>query len=108
MTVVSNIGTLPGTQPVEKPQNRPAPKSGGADFAAELRNVTQDTVTQDAAPQAPVNTDAAAQGLNALINTNLETEAAKLQALQIQQQLGSQTLGIVNQRASTILSLFTK
>jgi hypothetical protein len=108
MTVVSNIGALQGTQPVEKPQNRPAagakPASAGADFATELRNVTQAQQTQ----QPAVNTDAAAQGLNALINTNLETEAAKVQALQIQQQLGSQTLGIVNQRASTILSLFNK
>ena len=97
MSGVGNIGSLQGTPQVDRPQARPSTgaQPQGNDFATELRN-------------ASVNTDAAAQGLNSLINTNLESEAAKVQALQIQQQLGSQTVGIVNQRASTILSLFNK
>jgi flagellin len=50
--------------------------------------------------------NAVSEGLGALVDSNLATEAAKLRALQVQQQLGSQTLNIVNQRAQTILSLF--
>ena len=90
-----NLGSA-STQ-VERTQNQPASQPG-ADFASQLRDVTQ---TQ----QAPQSNDPA---LNSLINTNLETEAAKLQALQVQQQLGTQPTAIVNQRASTILSLFNK
>jgi len=101
MSTVNNLGApVPGVQgpkPTDKAQNRPADdKPAGADFASEL----QKAVAQ------PVNTEAAAQGLNSLINTNLETEAAKQQALQLQQKLGAQDLGIVNQRASMLLSLF--
>ncbi len=86
----------------EKTQNQPADKSGGADFASHLRDAVNTQAPQSAAPP---TSDA---GLNSMINTNLETEAAKLQALQMQQQLGSQSAAIVNQRASTILSLFNK
>lgn len=94
-----NLGAA-STQ-AEKTQNQPASQAaGGADFASHLREVNA-----AAQPPAPQTSDA---GLNSLINTNLETEAAKLQALQMQQQLGSQTAAIVNQRASTILSLFNK
>jgi len=91
-----NLGTA-STQ-VEKTQNKPQASQPGADFASQLRDVTQ-------APATPQSSDPA---LNSLINTSLETEAAKLQALQVQQQLGTQTNAIVNQRASTILSLFNK
>jgi len=102
MSTVNNLGApVPGVQgpkPTDKAQNRPAAgdKPAGADFASELQK----------AVASPVNTEAAAQGLNSLINTNLETEAAKQQALQLQQKLGAQDLGIVNQRASMLLSLF--
>lgn len=103
-----NLGAA--SSQVEKTQNQPADKTGGADFASHLRDVNAQQQTQEApqtaAPQQPQQT--ADAGLNAMINTNLETEAAKLQALQMQQQLGSQTQAIVNQRASTILSLFNK
>jgi flagellin len=50
--------------------------------------------------------DAVSEGLGSLVDSNLATEAAKLRALQVQQQLGHQTLNIANQRAQTILSLF--
>lgn len=91
-----NLGQA-STQIEKTQQNQPAPP-GGADFASHLRDVN----TAQAAPQS------SDPGLNSMINTNLETEAAKLQALQMQQQLGSQSAAIVNQRASTILSLFNK
>jgi flagellin len=81
----------------EKTQ-KPADQAGGADFASHLQDV-------NAAAAVPQSVD---PSLNSLINTSLETEAAKLQALQVQQQLGSQSAAIVNQRASTILSLFNK
>jgi hypothetical protein len=89
-----NLGAA--SSQAEKPQTQPA---GGSDFASQLRDV-------NAAAQPLVQT--ADAGLNAMINTSLETEAAKLQALQVQQQLGTQSQAIVNQRASTILSLFNK
>jgi flagellin len=45
-------------------------------------------------------------GVGDLVNANMGAESAKLQALQIQQQLGSQSLSIANQAPSVILSLF--
>jgi flagellin len=50
--------------------------------------------------------DATSEGLGSMVDANLATEAAKLRALQVQQQLGNQTLNIANQRAQTILTLF--
>ncbi|HEX9465853.1 MAG TPA: flagellin [Alphaproteobacteria bacterium] len=51
-------------------------------------------------------TDAVTQGLGALVDANLAQESAKLQALQVKQQLGVQSLSIANQRPQIILSLF--
>jgi len=45
-------------------------------------------------------------GLGALIDTDLSKESAKLQALQIKQQLGTQALSMVNQSPQSLLSLF--
>ena len=45
-------------------------------------------------------------GLGALIDADLAKESAKLQALQIRQQLGSQALSISNQSPAMLLSLF--
>ena len=45
-------------------------------------------------------------GLGALIDANLAQESARLQSLQIQQQLGTQALSIANQAPSILLSLF--
>ncbi len=50
--------------------------------------------------------DAVTQGLGALVDANLAQESAKLQALQVKQQLGVQSLSIANQRPQIILSLF--
>ena len=41
-----------------------------------------------------------------LVDANMATESAKLQALQVQQQLGVQALSIANQAPNAILSLF--
>jgi flagellin len=50
--------------------------------------------------------DAVTEGLGALVDADLAKESAKLQSLQVKQQLGVQALGIANQRPQTILSLF--
>ncbi len=50
--------------------------------------------------------DALESGLGALIDADLAKESAKLQSLQIRQQLGTQALSIANQAPQTLLSLF--
>ncbi|WP_334062591.1 flagellin N-terminal helical domain-containing protein [Limimaricola cinnabarinus] len=45
-------------------------------------------------------------GIGSMIDANMEEEAARLQALQVQQQLSSQALSIANQAPQNILSLF--
>jgi flagellin len=45
-------------------------------------------------------------GMGALIDTDLSKESAKLQALQIKQQLGTQALSLANQAPQSLLSLF--
>jgi flagellin len=50
--------------------------------------------------------DALAQGIGNLVDADLARESAKLQALQVQQQLGTQSLSIANQSPQILLSLF--
>jgi flagellin len=50
--------------------------------------------------------DAQESGLGALVDTDMAKESARLQALQIRQQLGTQALGIANQAPQSLLSLF--
>ena len=45
-------------------------------------------------------------GVGSMIDADMEEEAARLQALQVQQQLASQSLSIANQAPQNILSLF--
>jgi flagellin len=45
-------------------------------------------------------------GVGALVDADMEEASARLQALQVQQQLGVQALSIANQAPQTILSLF--
>ncbi len=55
-----------------------------------------------------VNTlvDALTTGIGGLTDADLEAASAKLQALQVQQQLGVQALSIANQQPQTLLALF--
>jgi flagellin len=46
------------------------------------------------------------RGVGALVDADMNEESTKLQALQVQQQLGIQALSIANQNSQTILSLF--
>ena len=50
--------------------------------------------------------DATEIGLGAIVDADLAKESAKLQSLQISQQLATQTLGIANQQPSILLGLF--
>ncbi len=50
--------------------------------------------------------DALKSGIGVLTDTNMEEASAKLQALQVQQQLATQSLSIANQGPQNILSLF--
>jgi flagellin len=51
-------------------------------------------------------TDALSAGVGSLVDANMEEEAARLSALQVQQQLGVQSLSIANSAPQSILSLF--
>ena len=51
-------------------------------------------------------TDAMKSGISALVDADMEETSARLQALQVQQQLSTQSLSIANQAPQAILSLF--
>ncbi len=51
-------------------------------------------------------TDSLTAGVGNLVDADMAAESAKLQALQVQQQLGAQALSIANQAPQIILSLF--
>jgi flagellin len=51
-------------------------------------------------------TDSLTAGIGSLVDANLEEASARLQALQVQQQLATQSLSIANQAPQAILSLF--
>lgn len=51
-------------------------------------------------------TDATEEGLGNIVDADLARESARLTALQVQQQLSVQTLGIANQRPQSLLGLF--
>lgn len=51
-------------------------------------------------------TDSLSSGIGSMVDANMEEASARLQALQVQQQLGVQSLSIANQAPQSILSLF--
>lgn len=51
-------------------------------------------------------TDALTSGIGSLVDADMEETSARLQALQVQQQLGIQALSIANQQPQNVLSLF--
>jgi flagellin len=51
-------------------------------------------------------TDTIDSGISSMIDADMEQEAARLQAYQVQQQLATQSLSIANQAPQSILSLF--
>jgi flagellin len=51
-------------------------------------------------------TDSLTAGIGSMVDADMEETSARLQALQVQQQLGVQSLSIANEAPQTILSLF--
>ncbi|WP_368185794.1 flagellin [Aestuariibius sp. HNIBRBA575] len=51
-------------------------------------------------------TDSLKSGIGSMVDADMEEASARLQALQVQQQLGTQSLSIANQAPQSILSLF--
>ena len=51
-------------------------------------------------------TDRLDAGVGSMVDADMEQEAARLQSLQVQQQLATQSLAIANQAPQSILSLF--
>ncbi len=51
-------------------------------------------------------TDSMKAGIGSLVDANMEEASARLQALQVQQQLSTQALSIANQQPQALLSLF--
>ena len=51
-------------------------------------------------------TDTLDEGVSAMVDADMEAEAARLQAYQVQQQLATQSLSIANQSPQNIMSLF--
>lgn len=51
-------------------------------------------------------TDSMKSGIGAMVDADMEEVSARLQALQVQQQLGTQSLSIANQAPQALLSLF--
>lgn len=84
----------------------------GADSA--IQEMTSSAATMGAAKQR-VNmqkdfvsalSDAIDRGISTLVDADMTEESTRLQALQVQQQLGTQALSIANQSAQSVLSLF--
>jgi flagellin len=72
--------------------------------ASNLGAIKQRTKTQSDFVSALMS--AIDQGVGALVDADMNEESTKLQALQVQQQLGIQALSIANQNSQTVLSLF--
>ncbi|RVV97952.1 flagellin [Mesobaculum littorinae] len=51
-------------------------------------------------------TDSLKSGIGSMVDADMEETSARLQALQVQQQLGTQSLSIANQAPQSVLSLF--
>ena len=91
---------------------------GAADALAEIEGLIQNSVNAAAAfgsVQGRIDSqaefikglsDSLTSGIGALVDADMEAASARLQALQVQQQLGIQALSIANQQPQNILSLF--
>ena len=95
-TALSNSDTVAGSYAnVLKTVNTEAAQAG------DDSNRIDATVTFNSAKIDSLNA-----GLGALVDADLSKESAKLQALQIKQQLGTQALSMANQAPQSLLSLF--
>jgi flagellin len=95
-----------------------ATSAGATSALAEIEGMIQASITAAASfgsVQSRIETqsefikglsDAMRAGIGALVDADMEETSARLQALQVQQQLGIQALSIANQQPQNILSLF--
>ena len=111
---VDTFGTAAGTASQSAAATALSATSGTSSFSAALKGVA-DQLNQMGADSNRVDAkiafnsskiDSLNAGLGALIDTDLSKESAKLQALQIKQQLGTQALSLANQAPSSLVSLF--
>ena len=110
----SGVDTFSGTASQTAAATALSATSGTTSFAAALKGVS-DQLNQIGADSNRVDAtisfnsskiDSLNAGLGALIDTDLSKESAKLQSLQIKQQLGTQALSLANQAPQSLLSLF--
>ncbi|MEO8529914.1 MAG: flagellin [Deltaproteobacteria bacterium] len=92
--------------------------SGATSALAAIEDLIQTSITASAAfgsVQGRIQTqnsfvsklsDSLTSGIGSLVDADMEEASARLQALQVQQQLGTQSLSIANQAPQSILSLF--
>lgn len=88
---------------------------GALESSASLQKTSTDAATQLGLSEKSIDVqqdflkklgDNIDKGVGSMIDANMEEEAARLQALQTQQQLATQSLSIANQGPSSIMSLF--
>ena len=98
MNIASQAGATAALNSIESQIN------AAITAAANLSTVQVKLSTQ----QAFVNSlaDTMKLGIGALVDTDMEEASARLQALQVQQQLSTQALSIANQQPQSLLSLF--
>ncbi len=111
---VDSFGTVTSTAAQSAAATALSATSGTTAFSAALKGVS-DQLNQTGADSNRLDAkvsfnsskiDSLNAGLGALIDTDLSKESAKLQALQIKQQLGTQALSLANQAPSSLVSLF--
>ncbi|WP_114288032.1 flagellin [Candidatus Halocynthiibacter alkanivorans] len=78
--------------------------NGSIDAAAEFGSARSQIETQT--EFVSQLTDSLKQGIGGMVDADMEETSARLQALQVQQQLATQSLTIANQAPQSILSLF--
>ena len=78
---------------------------GAAITAATSLGVSEKTVERQQSFLSSL-TDTIDSGVSAMVDADMEAEAARLQALQVQQQLSTQSLSMANQAPQNIMSLF--
>ena len=112
-TQAEGAGGLSGLQAIDV-----SSALGAADALAEIEGLIQTAVNAAAAfgsVQGRIDSqaefikglsDSLTSGIGALVDADMEAASARLQALQVQQQLGIQALSIANQQPQNILALF--
>lgn len=95
-------------QDLNNSQSAPSGQAGDAstivNTTAEASSAQSDLITAHAGLVALANATAPS-GVGNLVNPDLNGEGARLQALQLKQQLGAQSISIANQAPQALLSL---